>query len=163
MENRYEKILKNKEYRELLAEIHNFELERIYCKHDLRHFMDVARIASIIWFEDGEDKGIDRDIIYAAALLHDIGRAREYKEGLSHDEASAVIAEHILPSCGYTAEEIQEISSAIHGHRGRKYAQETYLGEILARADKLSRPCFLCGASDTCKWSEEEKNTSLAY
>lgn len=163
IENRHLLILKDKRYRNLLNEIEILEKDRIFCKHDISHSMDVARIATIIWLEDGKAKELKRDIIYAAGLLHDIGRAVEYKEGRSHDEASAEIAAEILPDCGYLPSEISEISQAIIGHRGRNQTKNTYLGEIIARADKLSRGCFRCNAREECKWSETDKNDIFIY
>lgn len=163
IENRHLLILKDKRYRNLLNEIEILEKDRKFCKHDISHFMDVARIATIIWLEDGKAKELKRDIIYAAGLLHDIGRAVEYKDGMSHDEASAEIAAEILPDCGYLPSEISEISRAIIGHSGRNQTKDTYLGEIIARADKLSRGCFLCKARKECKWSENDKNDTFIY
>lgn len=161
--NRHENILKDERYLKLLSDVEELEKNRIFCKHDISHSMDVARIATIIWLEDGKAKELKRDIIYATGLLHDIGRAVEYKEGRPHDEASAEIAAEILPDCGYLPSEISEISQAIIGHRGRNQTKNTYLGEIIARADKLSRGCFLCNAREECKWSENDKNDIFIY
>lgn len=161
--NRHESILKDERYLKLLSDIEELEKNRIFCKHSLPHSMDVARIATIIWLEDGKAKELKRDIIYAAGLLHDIGRAVEYKGGGAHDEASAEIAAQILPKCGYLPSEISEISRAIMGHRGRNQTKDTYLGEIIARADKLSRGCFLCKARKKCKWSKNDKNDTFIY
>lgn len=163
IENRHLLILKDKIYRNLLNEIEILEKNRIFCKHSLSHSMDVARIATIIWLEDGGTNGLKRDIIYAAGLLHDIGRVMEYKYGISHDESSAEIATEILPDCGYMPSEIREISRAIMSHRGRDQKKDTYLGEIIARADKLSRGCFVCKAREECKWNENDKNDGFIY
>lgn len=161
--NRHIFILKDKRYRKLLSEIEGFEKDRIFCKHDLSHFMDVSRIAAILWLEDGAAHDLTRDIIYAAGLMHDIGRAAEYKNGISHDIASSDIAKSILPDLGYSPTEVSKISQAILGHRGRKTVKDDYLGEILKRADRLSRACFTCDASDRCKWSESDRNEVLIY
>ena len=48
---------------------------------------------------------MSKDIIYATALLHDLGRADQYEKGISHEEAGAILAEEILTDCGYTREE----------------------------------------------------------
>ena len=37
-----------------------------------------------------------RELIYCTALLHDIGRIRQYMDGTPHDEAGVQIAEQIL-------------------------------------------------------------------
>ena len=43
------------------------------------HFLDVARIATLMAADEGLAR--DRDLLYAAALLHDIGRVEQYKRG----------------------------------------------------------------------------------
>ena len=42
-----------------------------------------------------------KELIYCAALLHDIGRARQYEDGTPHDEAGAAIAGQILNELGF--------------------------------------------------------------
>ena len=50
------------------------EQERIFCRHQMEHLLDVARIAYIYNLEQG--LGITKDVIYGAALLHDIGKVK---------------------------------------------------------------------------------------
>lgn len=147
MDERYNRIVRNEEFNRLLDEIEALEADRIYCRHGLEHLLDVARISYIQVLEDGLD--YDKSILYAAALLHDIGRAAEYRGAGSHDEAGAVIAAGILRDCGYTEAEIQLIQEAIRGH-GKEGGSG--LGALLHRSDKASRMCFRCKAADTCKW-----------
>ena len=52
------------------------EKNREYCKHGLQHCLDVARIAYILNLES--KLGLEKEIIYAAALLHDITRSVSY-------------------------------------------------------------------------------------
>ena len=59
-------------WRDSVREIARLERDRQFCRHDLVHFLDVARLAYIENLERG--LGIDKELIYAAALLHDIGR-----------------------------------------------------------------------------------------
>lgn len=167
--NRHKRILEDKRYLEHLSDIEELEKNRIFCKHNLSHFINVARIATIIWQEEGGRNSLKRDIIYAAGLLHDIGRAEEYTKGTPHEEAGAIIAGEILRDSGYEEKEIDMISRAISAHRVKydNRAKENkdidYLGQIISKADKLSRECFACSASDMCKWSKEKKNKSLEY
>ena len=70
---RIDNILKNETYRFLMGMIRERELARIFCCHGLDHCLDVARIAYMLDMDEGA--GIDRELIYAAALLHDVGRA----------------------------------------------------------------------------------------
>lgn len=159
--DRFNNILKSKEYISLVKEIENIEKDRIYCLHGIDHFFDTARIAYILALENGA--GLDKDIIYAAALLHDIGRYDEYKYGVEHNISSAEKAELILNKCGYNKAEIQNIKDAIISHRKEKNENEFTLSNILYTADKLSRKCFCCSSSDSCKWSDKRKNYDMEY
>lgn len=161
--NRHKRILEDKRYLKCLSDIEELEKNRIFCKHNLSHFINVARIATIIWLEEGGGNNLKRDIIYAAGLLHDIGRAEEYTKGTPHEEAGAIIAGEILQSSGYEDKEIEMITCGISAHRIKDDNDIDYLGQIISKADKLSRECFACSASDMCKWSKEKKNKSLEY
>ena len=158
---RVNRIYRHAAYQNELACIAEAEKDRVYCGHDMQHFLDVARISMIINAEQGY--GFEKEVIYATALLHDIGRGREYGEGISHDEASAELAKKILPECGYTEEETTYICESIVGHRlstdGTKV--RTLLGEILHRADHLSRNCYSCPAENTCYWPVDKKNMEI--
>ena len=76
---------------DLLKDLKTLEDDRIYCRHNLTHFLDVARICYILCLEN--NIYISKDVIYSAlTLLHDLGRAYEYKNGTPHDLASIDIA-----------------------------------------------------------------------
>lgn len=159
--SRAESIRTNELFVRELEKIDEYEKDRIYCRHGMAHLLDVARIGRIFVLEEGAD--IPEDIMYAAALLHDIGRAAEYEQGIPHDEASVITARVILMEAGYSEEEISEICAAIADHRGSEEADTDagILARLLKKADKLSRPCYDCGARDTCKWPDEKKNLEL--
>ena len=53
------------------------ETERIFCKHDMAHFLDVARLAYILNLE--RNCRVEKEMIYATALLHDVGKWRQYE------------------------------------------------------------------------------------
>ena len=156
---RVERIRANGLFARELAKIEELEKDRIYCRHGMGHLLDVARIGRIFILEEEAD--IPGDVMYAAALLHDIGRAEEYENGTPHDEASVRIARKVLEESGYGCEEIEEICLAIAGHRGEADGAGSKLAQILKKADKLSRPCYACDARDTCKWPDEKKNLSV--
>lgn len=146
-------------YRELLTRLQQLETDRKFCRHDFRHFLDTARIMYIIDLE--ENLNIPKDVIYAAALLHDIGRVSQYENYIPHNEAGAVIAAEILSECGFDKKECEKICSAIFGH-GHECKEPTEpLSKLLYKADKLSRNCFDCPASDECYWSSGQKNKEL--
>ena len=68
-------------WKESVEQIRILEQERIFCKHNPQHFLDVARLA---WIENLEKNlEISKELIYAAAFLHDIGRHLQYQEGNS--------------------------------------------------------------------------------
>ena len=121
----------------------------------------MARIGRIINAEEG--LSTETELIYAAALLHDIGKHMQYAEGIPHEQASARLAWVILPDCGFDQNETDVIIEAIRGHRDERSACEKGLKGILYRADKLSRACFCCPAEGECSWKEGKKNRSLRY
>ena len=110
-----------------------------------------------------EELDIDNEIIYAAALLHDIGKHLQYAEGIPHEKASARIAPDILRECGFDNKETGVIIEAILNHRNKEVAKDRDLNGLLYRADKASRACFDCEAENECNWSREKKNLSLKY
>ena len=157
--DRIDKIYNLEIYIRELKLIENDEKDRIYCKHDIEHFLDVSRVAYMINLE--EKLGYDKEIIYAIGLLHDIGRHKEYESGLNHHIASVAIAEDILEQVGFSNEEIEVICGAIDNHRNEDCTNK--LHEIIYKADKITRKCYACGSIDTCKWSDNKKNTKIEY
>ena len=167
-------IINHPLYVECLHKIKNYEKERIFCKHDMVHFLDVCRIAEIIWLRYCLDvQGLDKDdyekmsseqtkeYIYATGILHDIGRWQEYEEGIRHEITSADLASRILCECGYNEQEIEEIRRAILNHRNSSIKDENSLSGWIYQADKKSRACFACKAEKMCDWSKAKKNLRL--
>ena len=146
-------------WKSCVSKIRDLERERIFCCHDTSHFLDVARIA---WIENLEKRlAISREMIYAAAMLHDIGRHMQYMQGVPHDEGSVSIASDILKDSGFDEKEQAEILSAIRMHRNPDAASRDDLAGIIYRADKKSRICAFCSASDKCNWPESKKNMKI--
>ena len=136
---RIDRMLAHSAFRSALEELESLEADRIFCRHSLEHLLGVARLMRIYNLEQG--LGLAPELLYAAALLHDIGRGAQYTSGIPHEEAGVALAGPILEDCG----------------------APSALGRLLYRADKQSRPCFACPASDQCNWPEEKKNHSLEY
>ena len=158
---RVDKIIADEEFRSISLMIKEKEFDRVFCRHSLGHSLSVARIAWIINLEEG--LSLDKEMIYAAALLHDMGRYSVYEEqGMSHHEAGAYVAELILKRAGFSDEEIEEMCGAIKKHKNKSEAKGS-LEDVLYRADKLSRNCFMCDAKTECYWSESKKNKSIKY
>lgn len=158
---RIDKMLKHDLFIGNLEKNETAEADRRFCRHDMAHFLDVARIGWIINLE--EELNLSRDMVYAAALLHDIGRHRQYAEGIPHEEASAEIAPIILRECGFNREETDIITDAILQHRNAETASECNLRGLLYRADKASRACFACAAERDCNWKNDRKNLKISY
>lgn len=157
---RIDRILNHPRFRAELNALKTLEADRIFCGHDLTHLLDVARLMWIFNLE--ENQKFSKEIIYAAALLHDIGRAEQYRSGTHHAEVGAAIGAEILRDSGFLSEEAEVILTAIRGHSG-KGSDHSSLGALLYRADKKSRPCYTCPAAGACNWPEEKKNLSLEY
>ena len=135
-----------------------YEAKREFCNHTIEHFIDVARIAYIMVLEEG--LSASKEVIYAIGLLHDIGRVKQYEEGIHHDIASVEMSKEILRDTNFSKEEIDLILNGIANHRKES---DNKLEEIIYKADKLSRQCFNCKAEKECYWSKEKKNFRITY
>jgi len=158
---RYDKIVKHDSFCKYLEQINELEKERIYCRHNLSHLLDVARIAYIMNLEEGGC--YSKDVIYGAALLHDIGKVEQYKEKIPHEKTGAEKAGAVLKECGYDEVEIKIVTAAILDHRRGPDKSGYRLSELLYEADKKSRICLFCQSKDSCNWSEEKKNSRIYY
>ena len=158
---RIDRIVSHPVFQKTLREINLAEAERIFCRHGMEHLLDVARIAWIINLEEGA--ALERDMVYAAAFLHDIGKARQYRDGTPHQFGGCSIAVKILNDCGFLQQEADEIVDAISHHRDRGVRDEKNLRGIIYRADKASRACYGCVACEACDWPDEKKNLKVVY
>lgn len=155
---RVNRLLADKEYKELLERLKELEKDRIFCRHGMEHLLAVARIAWIRNLE--ENLGLEKEVVYLSALLHDLGRVDEYEYGRPHHEAGQIRAAYFLKKIGYPQQKREQILEAVEGHRRRETGKKG-LASVLAEADKASRDCGYCKAYDDCKWSMDEKNHSL--
>lgn len=158
---RYDKITEHEKFNKYLYKIEQLEKERIYCRHGLSHLLDVARIAYIINLEEGGP--FSKDVIYGAALLHDIGKVKQYKKKIPHEKTGAKKAAAILEECGYNEIEVEMIKTAILDHRNGPEEEGHKLSDILFEADKKSRICLYCSARESCSWTEDRKNSRIFY
>ena len=156
---RIDKLIRHPLWRESLDAIEAAEADREFCRHGLTHLLDVARLAYIEDLERG--LGVPKETVYAAALLHDIGRGLQYAQGVPHHEGGVRLAEPILRDCGFSEGEQAEILNAIGGHRTAETAEDGGLPGLLYRADKASRACWRCAAAGECNWTPEKKNNTL--
>lgn len=148
-------LLKQKDYWENIEKIRHFEQDRQYCRHDMHHFLDVARIGYLYTLEN--QLPFQKETIYAIGLLHDIGKWMQYQQGIPHEKASKTLAFPLLENAGFSPFEIEEICLAIKNHR--KYqSPDNSLSYVTWLADKKSRQCFCCTMLEQCNWSNEKKN-----
>lgn len=156
---RVETLLANPVFEAYIAKNAENEKDRKFCRHGFQHLVDVARITYILMLENGDiekftmtnnlNRRTAKELIYAAALLHDIGRWKEYETGQDHAILSAELAVDILAETGFSQIESGLITAAILEHR-RRTEEMSFLGHYLFNADKLSRICFRCDAACDC-------------
>ena len=156
---RIEAILRHPRFQKEYGLLRAAEAGRPFCRHDMEHLLSVARLMYLYSLE--EQSGLPQELLYAAALLHDIGRYAQLSQGIPHHEAGADMAGEILPACGFSPEETMQIQGAILSHRAA--GGKDQLAAYLYRADKQSRLCFACAAERDCNWPEEKKNLRIIY
>lgn len=156
---RVKKIVENPLWRAEMDRILELERDRRFCRHGIYHLLSVSRIAYIEKLE--RNLPINKEIIYAAALLHDIGRARQYEQGVAHEEAGADIAKKVLKEAGFNECEIQTVVEAILYHRGGIQETDNELAKIIRRADNKSRSCTFCEAESECYKDWKQKNQGI--
>ena len=157
MMERVNAIVRHPVFAEHLVRLEELEQARIFCRHDLSHLLDVARLMWIAALE--EQLPVNQEVVYAAALLHDLGRVEQMEAGTPHHQASADLAARILPEAGFSEVETARIQKAIACHRGD--GGDDILGQLLYWADKESRPCWVCAAKNKCNWPQEKKNWEI--
>lgn len=157
---RIELIKEDPYYRECLSLNGDREMDRPFCRHDFKHMLLVSQISYKIITQINTLGGFARaenigeaaaalEVIYAAGLLHDMGRWRQYDTGDDHALAGSGMALPVLERAGFVLKEIEVITRAIREHRKAGYGS-SYLGRVLCLADDLSRPCGSCGARLEC-------------
>ncbi|MDO5042135.1 MAG: HD domain-containing protein [Slackia sp.] len=154
-----EQIRRHPVYQARLSWLVELESDRVFCRHGMVHLLDTARIAYILNLERG--LGFSKEVVYAAALLHDIGKGDQYESGTPHEIAGAQIAREILVDIdGFDVDEKAAIVAAVREHR-RRSADASPLGALLCEADKASRACYACPARNACSWPAWKTNAGV--
>lgn len=161
---RVDAIWTNPVYQKYYKRLEQFEEKRSFCRHDINHFLDVARIAYIMDLEQHLD--VSKELIYATALLHDIGRIIQYEHGTPHEKAGMAVAGEVLAALPavlrFTEDETNLILQAISTHRHTSASAEPQaLTQLIRRADHISRPCYQCPVKAECNWPVEKLNTGI--
>ncbi len=86
-----------------------------------------------------DEEQVDRDVLIAACLLHDIGRKEQFADPtLCHAQVGGEKAHAFLLDNGFAEEFADRVRHCIQSHRFRKHAQpESLEAKILFDADKL--------------------------
>ena len=127
-------------YQSYYRKLEQLERERVFCRHQMIHLLDVARIAYIRNLEEG--LGLQKELIYAGVEI-----AEQILSGLPEE-------------LSFTEGEKGQILTAIKGHR-RLREDAKPLERLLYESDKESRMCFACPAEAQCDWSKEKKNMEI--
>lgn len=147
--SRVNQILQHKLYEEYCEKNRLAEAQRIYCRHGSDHGLSVARVA-YIYFLERKEISLSKEIIYAAGILHDIGRWLEYESQEDHAIASARLAAPILRDSGFSEQEVDIILRGILEHRLQPSEAPSILGQALALADDWARECINCESKTSC-------------
>ena len=104
--------------------------------HDSEHVERVLAHALRIARTEAQ---VDMDVLIAACLLHDIGRAEQLADpSVCHAQAGARKAQEFLLREGYTEAFAQAVAACIRTHRYRAaFPPQTLEAKILFDADKL--------------------------
>jgi putative nucleotidyltransferase with HDIG domain len=156
---RVKRILGSAFFQDCMNKNRQAEKDRQFCRHDMAHALDVARLAQLLNIR--EDYGIEEELVYAAALLHDMGRWKQYEDGTGHEQAGTELAPRVLEEAGFSVQEREAVTAAIASHRNPEVRDKRNLQGLLYRADKLSRPCFACDMEKACNWKKDKKNMQL--
>lgn len=155
-----DKILVHPKFIKYLKLNEEEEKERKFCHHDLQHAIDVARVAYIIALEN--NFGLSKEIIYTAALLHDIAKWKQYREKLDHSVEGSALAKEILNDVDMDIHDTELILEAISNHRS-KGEDKSPLSRVLYAGDKACRLCIECDMVDECNWFVDGKQPSFEY
>jgi dTMP kinase len=122
-----EQTKQEKKLRELL---HNYVHS---VSHDFDHLDKVAEFAEQL----AEFYGARKEIVTAAALLHDLARTDTDKRGKESAEAGASQAAELLKQAGYSTEDISLITQCIREHDQPSFHSQLIESKILKDADFL--------------------------
>jgi uncharacterized protein len=104
--------------------------------HGFDHVVRVVHMAERL----AKELGADREIVRAAALLHDAAGAHPEAGGgrLEHEQESASVARRVLTDEGWPEDRIRAVEHCIRAHRFRGHERpQTLEAQVLFDADKL--------------------------
>lgn len=118
----------------------NRELPASLTYHNTSHAKDVIESSMLIAGHEGIEDWDEIVLLKTAALFHDAGFLKNYKE---HERVSCELASDILPSYNYNSEQIDRITDMIMATKLPQTPQD-FLSKILCDADLdyLGRPDY---------------------
>ena len=94
----------------------------------ISHFKRVYKLS--LHLAESQNMKVDKDCLFAASYLHDLGAFEPYKKpGVDHSESSVQVVEEILISVGFPRDKIILVKEIIRGHMF--YAQPTNQNEAI--------------------------------
>ena len=153
-----ERLVRHPLFREKMSQIEELERDRDFCCHGWEHCLAVARAAALL--NEEQQLGYPKQMLYALALIHDLGRAEQYINGTPHEEAGVRIARRLLEESGFDSQQIKQMLPAVRHHRNDGQEMDELTG-LLVQADKQTRLCFACSARESCKWPDWKKNLTI--
>lgn len=81
---------------------------------------------------------VDTDVLFASALLHDMGVFAPYPvEGVDHTERAAQVAGDVLKSAGFPMEKLPSVQGAMRSHMFYSQVESSNEARVLHDADTL--------------------------
>ena len=115
------------------------------------------------WFKSGPVLNLEAGVVelfLRAAEALDVDLVDGLEEILIDarvDGAGVALAERVLQDTPFLPEEKAMILNAVRFHRSADAGHDEF-SLLICQADKASRNCFLCAASDTCYWEKDKRN-----
>lgn len=116
------------------------EAHMLHCMSDAAHdCLHVYRVLYMALDIAAAEEAVDRDVLIAACLLHDIGRERQFRNpSLCHAREGAKMAYAWLLEQGWTEDRAGHVRDCVETHRFRSdNPPATLEAKILFDADKL--------------------------
>jgi len=104
-------------FRNKLLKLVKEKLSKDNTGHSMCHHLRTEKYALTI---AKNDKNIDKDVLSAAALIHDVGRIDEFR-GIDHVETGVKFAKQWLPKIGFPKEKIPKVIEAVAMHEQRHH------------------------------------------
>ncbi len=119
------------------AQIETYMLD---CMRDSAH--DREHVYRVLYFAmdiAGHEENVNKDVLIAACLLHDIGREEQYRNPeLGHERVGSQKAYRFLTGIGWRRETAEHVSACIASHRYRgSNPPGSIEAKIVFDADKL--------------------------